>query len=93
MSNITHGMNVAGVRDIARQLDTQAEEVQRVVTAVDRLIAQAQTDWLGRDSNEFQQMWNGQYKAALQRLKQELNDLGVKARNSAQGQEDASNQL
>lgn len=93
MANVTHGMNVENVRGIAKQLDGQANAVEHVLSAVDKLIHQATTDWLGRDSQQFQQLWTGQYKGQLQKLKGDLTDLAVKARNSAAGQEQASNTL
>lgn len=93
MASITHGMNVESVRGIAKQLDGQAHVVDQVIGAVDKLISQTQSDWVGKDSQQFQQLWHGQYKGQLQKLKQELSDLAVKARSSARSQEDASNQL
>lgn len=93
MANLSHGMSVESVRGIAKNLDSQAEQVQLVISSVDHLIAQAQSDWQGHDSQQFQQMWSGNYKGGLQRLKQEMNELAAKARRSAEEQERVSNTL
>ncbi|MFN8030275.1 MAG: WXG100 family type VII secretion target [Dermatophilaceae bacterium] len=93
MANITHGMNVESVKSIAKQLTQQASAVEQVIGAVDKLITQAQTDWLGKDSAQFQEIWRGTYKQRLVALKDELNTLSSKATQNAAKQEEVSAQL
>ena len=86
----SHGMNIEAVRNLATQVDAQAEAVGSVVNSVTSLVAQLGNEWAGPDSVAFAGWWNDQHRPALLRLQEALAGLASSARNNAQAQEDAS---
>lgn len=89
MANII-GMDVEAVEQLSRELQTQANEVQSVITAVDRLINHMQSIWKGRDSEQFAGWWREQHRPALDHAKEALEGLGRSAHNNATEQRDVS---
>ena len=63
---ISHGMNVDAITgQVVPGLNREAQEIERTVTDVDRLLQQVEANWKGNDAQQFQQKWNGQYRTQL----------------------------
>ena len=69
MSSISHGMNVDVITgQVVPGLNREAQDIERTVTDVDRLLQQVEANWKGNDARQFQQKWTGQYRNQLKRL-------------------------
>ena len=87
---ISHGMDVVRVRGLAKRLDNEAGEVEKVVNAVDKIITEMREAWVGPDATAFEGWWREQHRPALQKLKGHLSGLAQSARNNASAQEEVS---
>ena len=85
------GMDVDVVKGIGRDLGTQATAIQTSITAINKLLAQAKDNWKGKDSDQFEQLWNGQYQAQMKKIHQDIDALGKAATKNANAQETTSN--
>ena len=94
MANITSGMNVDVITGkIVPGLKREADEIERTVNDVDRLVRETAENWKGSDAKQFEQKWNGEYKNQLKKLAQELKQLSETARKNADRQRDTSASL
>lgn len=85
---ITHGMDVAAVRQLAVQLRTSASDIE---TMTQQLTSQlAGTDWLGADRTNFENEWTGTYTPQLMNIVQAMNDFAQVADTHADMQEQTS---
>lgn len=85
------GMNTDEVDRIGGQLMTQADQIGQVMGAIDGLINQAESNWQGKDAQEFKQWWMTQHKPALAKAQEAVHGLGQSAKNNASQQRTASN--
>ncbi len=68
MASISHGMNVDVITgQVVPGLNREAQEVERTVADVDRLLQQVEANWKGTDAKQFQSKWTGQYRNQLKR--------------------------
>ena len=82
------GLDVLAIRHLARQLDTQAGEVDSSVREVDQLIRA--TEWYGADSRRFLEQWETAHAAELRRAAGLLREASQLASRGASNQEQAS---
>lgn len=83
-------MNVDKVQEIGIALKVQVVAVDRIRTAVDRLIGDARRNWSGRDLNAFAESWTGQHRTQLSSLRESIEHLANAALRNADEQERAS---
>lgn len=84
------GMDPEVVEGIGRQLKTQGDAIQNVITAVTQLVTQAESAWKGPDATKFKSDWDGIHKPALIRVKTEVDQLGTTATTNATQQRQTS---
>lgn len=82
------GMDILAIQHLARQLDTQANEVERAVGDLTQLIQQ--TEWFGADSRRFQENWGSSQVPELRRAAGLLREASELARLGAKKQDEAS---
>jgi phosphoenolpyruvate carboxylase len=87
MSNMT-GMDVAGVRQVALQMTTAANDIQTAMTTLTHALSGAA--WVGADRERFVSDWNGEHVQALHNVIQSLTDAATLASQNAQEQETTS---
>lgn len=87
MSNFT-GMDIAGVRQMATQMDSAAGEIEglmgRLTSSLDG------TQWVGNDATNFRSEWSGVHTASLRQIADRLRQVSQLARQNADQQEAAS---
>lgn len=94
MANITSGMNVEVISGtIVPGLNREAQEIERTIADVDRLVRETSENWKGSDAKQFEQKWNSEFKYQLKKLGQELKQLADTARKNADRQRDTSASL
>ena len=71
---------------IVPQLSSQADELQQVSSAVDKLMATAEQAWNGPDSQKFRAEWEGTHRKTLQTLTEQLRSLSRTAAQNAEAQ-------
>jgi WXG100 family type VII secretion target len=91
MSNMM-GMDIEAVRQVAQQLQAQADEIENVITAIDQQIQTAGDNWNGTDADNFQAEWTGTNKPNLAQVATAVRELGQKADQQASEQESTSAQ-
>lgn len=82
------GLDILAIRHLARQLDTQAREVDLASRELTNLIAN--TDWFGIDSRRFTEAWHSTRIPELKRVSELLREASALASRGATKQEDAS---
>jgi uncharacterized protein YukE len=82
-------MDIAGVRQMAQQLNQKADEIQNIMNQLTQVLNG--TQWVGPDRERFLQDWQSQHCAALQRVISGLQDASQRATQNAAQQEQASN--
>jgi uncharacterized protein YukE len=92
MSNLT-GLDIEAVHNLSRDLGREAEELQRAIGDIQRLVAHSQDIWKGNDAIQFAEKWSGEYRGALQQMQRDIADLGRKAQANADRQREISSQL
>lgn len=85
---VSHGMNIEEVRNLGRQLQTQADNIQQVMASLDSAVNGA--TWVGSDADTFKGQWWPQHRTQLQQVVQGLSDFGQSAINNATEQENVS---
>lgn len=86
MAGYSHGMNVDAVKRIGKDLRGQANEIEKVIAQVDRLVRESETNWSGKDARDFAGWWRDQHRRGLMDLKAKLEGLGQSADNNAEEQ-------
>lgn len=87
MANITHGMDVEGVRRLGVQLQKEAESIQGIVTRLNGLVEN--TSWVGPDAVRFKADWPT-HRGHLDRISHDLDGFGRSALGNAREQEQVS---
>ena len=83
------GMDIAGVRQMATQMDTSAGEIEQLTAKLTGVLNG--TQWEGPDAAQFRSEWEGQHTATLRQLSERLRQVCNQARKNADEQEQASN--
>ncbi|MDT5101314.1 MAG: hypothetical protein QOC76_5051 [Mycobacterium sp.] len=82
------GQDVEQVQQLASQLNTRADDIQRLVSQLSSTVDAV--DWQGPDAERFRSEWQGQHRTALNAVVSALHDASQSARRSAQDQQTAS---
>ena len=82
------GMDVAVVKQVAKQVENEANELQTKINAIGQKITNA--PWVGPDQKKFVGDWNAQ-KAQVTRVVEMLKDTARKMEANAREQEATSN--
>ena len=61
--NLTDGMDVAKIKEVAQQLTTQSGKIGEVATSGTSQAATLAENWLGTDSEQFSSSWQDAVKA------------------------------
>lgn len=86
MTNV--GMDVEAVRSFATQLNSDAGEIDNLIT---KLSGQLSTvHWVGNDASRFTSDWDSSYRPQLQAVSNALRDAANVANANATQQEQAS---
>jgi uncharacterized protein YukE len=87
------GMDPDAVEQYGHQLLAEASNIGSLIHQIQSHVTTLASNWLGSDSNQFQQEWSGSYIHQMQSAQQSLNDLGNKALQNAQEQRSTSGTL
>lgn len=87
MANVW-GLDVQQVRDLATNLDREADGIDQVLSKLTSILAG--TQWTGPDANQFRNDWQGAHSNALRRVSQALRETAQLARSNAAQQEQTS---
>ena len=90
MSQFTHGMNPAVVREQAGRMDAAARELRAIDGSIEQVIAGLERQWTGPDLVRFKGWWRDQHKQTLHRLVDSIEGLARSARYNADDQDRAS---
>lgn len=82
------GLDVLAIRHLAKQLETQAREVDIATKDITNLIAN--TEWFGMDSRRFSESWQANRVPELQQAARLLTEAAQLAGRGATKQENAS---
>ncbi|MDO8307944.1 MAG: hypothetical protein Q7V58_06255 [Actinomycetota bacterium] len=85
---ITHGMDIAAVRQLAAQLRTSAADIDTMTATLTSMLSS--TPWLGADRTNFDNDWSGTYTPQLKAISQALVDFAGVADAHANMQESTS---
>jgi WXG100 family type VII secretion target len=85
------GMNPEEVRQLARQMDETASQIEDLMNRVTQKLSG--TTWEGNDRRQFESTWQSDSCRQLQQVKQLLTEAANKARTNAQDQESTSNRI
>lgn len=88
MSTLTHGMDVEGVRNLAKKMRSNAEKIEKIVQDTSKDLEQVA--WKGKDHDKFKSDWNGQHKSALKKAVTDLKDTAKAIDKQVKEQEEAS---
>ena len=83
------GMDIAGVRQLATQLDNSATQIDELQTKLTGTLGN--TQWDGPDATAFRSEWNEQHSTNLRQLSERLRAVCTQARKNADEQERTSN--
>ncbi|QJU55575.1 WXG100 family type VII secretion target [Herbiconiux sp. KACC 21604] len=83
------GLDVEQVRSLSKQLNTQSQQVQQILTTLTSALQSVQ--WTGPDAENFRNEWNSTHTAALKQVITALEDASNKAAKNASDQEATSN--
>ncbi|MET0990196.1 MAG: WXG100 family type VII secretion target [Glaciihabitans sp.] len=76
------------VEALAQEFDTQADNVETLIQAVNTRLGN--TNWVGTDRDNFEASWNGDITSNLTALANTLRETGTLANNNASQQRTAS---
>ncbi|MDO9396394.1 MAG: WXG100 family type VII secretion target [Herbiconiux sp.] len=83
------GLDVEQVRGLSKQLNTQSQQVQQILTTLTSALQNVQ--WTGPDAEQFRNDWSTTHTAALKQVITALEDASQKASKNASDQESTSN--
>ena len=83
------GLDVEQVRGLSKQLNTQSQQVQQILTTLTSALQNVQ--WTGPDAEGFRNEWSTTHTAALKQVIAALEDASQKASKNASDQEATSN--
>lgn len=81
------GMDPVVMRNIAQRLQTQAAQLEGVITSVQHTVDEAAATWSGHDAQAFNQWWTSQHRPALQAAGQSMVDAVAAIERNVQEQE------
>lgn len=85
------GMNIDQVRDYARQLDGQAEQIRgQLINQMNSILGGLEGNWAGPDFVQFKGWWEQEHRPRLMKIAEDIAGLAQSARNNAQEQEQVS---
>lgn len=88
---ISHGMNIAEVKNLGTKLQRQhAEAINQLTKEIESLVSATSSTWVGPDGERFRSWWP-EKRAALNAIANDLHGFGQSALNNAREQEDISN--
>lgn len=87
MANVW-GLDVQQVRDLATNLDREADGIDQVLSKLTSILGG--TQWTGPDATQFRNDWQGAHSNALRRVSQALRETAQLARSNAAQQEQTS---
>lgn len=88
-ANITHGMNVEQVKNLAKKLDEKANQIQQIITETRNILNSVA--WEGPDAKRFKSEWESKGVRQLQEAKEILTQTAQAANRNADQQQQASN--
>ncbi|MCU1479543.1 MAG: family type secretion target [Subtercola sp.] len=83
------GLDVEQVRSLSKQLNTQSQQVQQILTSLTSALQSVQ--WTGPDAESFRSEWNTTHTAALKQVISALESASQKSAKNAADQEATSN--
>lgn len=83
------GMNVEEVRNLARQMDSVASQIETASRQITSLLGS--TTWVGNDRTNFESDWQGQHMAAINNVINAVRNASQIADRNATDQENVSN--
>lgn len=90
MAHISHGMNVADVRNLGFRLQRHyAESIRGLMREIEGMVNGTTSTWVGPDADAFRSWWP-EKRAALNMIAEDLHGFGQSAINNASDQETAS---
>lgn len=75
------GADIGQLQALKATFDKEAEDVGRLMSALDRQIQQDNTWWIGPAADKFRNEWNGTFKPNLQKLQAALKEAGTEVEN------------
>jgi len=87
MANVW-GLDVQQVRDLATNLDREADSIDQTLSKLTGVLNN--TQWTGPDATQFRNEWQSSHVSALRRVGQALRDTAQLARGNAAAQEQTS---
>ncbi len=87
MANVW-GLDVQQVRDLATNLDREADGIDQVLSKLTGVLNG--TQWTGPDATQFRNDWQGAHSNALRRVATALRETAQLARANAAAQEQTS---
>lgn len=85
---ISHGMDVGAVRQLASQFGAKADEIDQIASTLTTQLDG--TAWIGPDATRFRSDWQSQHVAALRNVSNALREAQQTAMRNADQQEQAS---
>lgn len=82
------GMDVEQVRQLARQMEQKASEIEQIKQQLNGTLNSAQ--WVGQDQQRYKSEWDSTCVPSLNRVIEILRDAGQAAERNAREQEQAS---
>jgi len=76
------GGNLEQLTSLKGKFNTEAQDVQRLIASVTSALEA--TWWVGPAAERFRQSWNGEFRPALNRLDQALQEAGREVGNREQ---------
>jgi WXG100 family type VII secretion target len=87
------GMNPDQVEQYGHQLLTEAGNIGHLISTIQSNVSTLGTNWLGTDSDQFQQEWSNTYLRQMQNAQESLQKLGNVALQNASEQRSTSSHL
>jgi hypothetical protein len=87
-ANITHGMNVEQVRQLATQLNQKASGIDQILSEVNAMLQN--TAWIGPDADSFKNKWQAEGVRQLTAAKDILTQASQAASRNASEQDTTS---
>ncbi len=88
--SITHGMDPDQVEQLGGRINSEAQNLQALMTKLDGLVQSMQNNWKGTDSDRFATEYTGQYRGQINAAVQQLEALSQTAIRNANEQRQTS---
>lgn len=83
------GMDVEGVRNLATQMNSVADQIDTAARQITSLLSS--TTWIGPDRQAFESDWTGQHMSAITNVVNAVRQASQTANRNATDQENVSN--